>query len=378
MPAPFEPTASSSILLAEGSLQHWPKFFPGGADSIARYASLVILTDETVYDLYASTLHATLEHYQLRAHFIVIPSGEPYKTIFTAASCWEDLLNKGCGRDTLLICVGGGTVTDLGGFVASTYMRGIDVLHIPTTLMGMVDASLGGKTGVNSPSGKTVVGTFYSPFCVLIDPTLLETLPQRSLLSGVAEMIKYAVIGHLELLDWLQCHRAEDLCLAPSLLTTPIQMSYQMKMSFVEADPKDTLHRRALLNFGHTFAHALETLSGYTQYLHGEAVAIGMSCASFLSHEMGLASLDFATRLQSLCQTYHLPTKLPHGIDLEAIVKVMRRDKKATKRAFVCILGSDFGHLQVVDNIKEEVILSALQKKQHFDSCHLPEAVLHG
>ncbi len=363
------------MILEEGSFSHWPKFFPGGADSIARYGSIVLLTDETVYKLYANVLQATLERYQLQAHFIVIPSGELYKTVFTAASCWEDLLAKGCGRDTLLVCIGGGSVTDLGGFVASTYMRGIDVLHIPTTLMGMADASLGGKTGVNSPSGKTIVGTFYPPSSVLVDPILLNTLPKRTLLSGVAEIIKYAVIGHPQLLEWLECHDAESICQTPTLLAPAIEMSYQVKISLVQEDPKDTLQQRALLNFGHTFAHALETLSGYTRYLHGEAVAVGMSCACLLSCQMGLAPLDFLQKVDALCHRYQLATALPLDLTPEAIVKAMRRDKKVTRRSLACVLGSDFGHLTLIENLQEDLVLEALTQKQRVD---LHEEVLHG
>ncbi len=270
----------------------------------ARYA---IVTDQTVEKLYKEKL-------ELDAPFIAFPAGEKHKTRATKAWIEDELLKEGIGRDAALIALGGGVVTDVGGFVAATYLRGIPFISIPTTLLGMVDASIGGKTGVNAPQGKNLIGAFYPPRCVLMDLAFLSTLPKQEMKNGMAEVIKYALIDDPAI---LKCATTSEL----------VQRSVCVKKKIIESDFKES-GLRAILNFGHTVGHAIETILDY-QIGHGEAISIGMLIESLMSVEMGFLSEADFDRIVSIFKEHDLLLPLSPRITLEKCEEAMRHDKKS-------------------------------------------------
>ncbi len=260
---------------------------------------------------------------------LTIPAGESNKTREVWARLTDEMLAKGYGRDAAVIALGGGVVGDLAGFVAATFMRGIPIIQVPTTLLAMIDASIGGKTAVDTPAGKNLVGAFHSPTAVLIDPQVLMTLPLRELRAGIAEALKHGVIAD-------EPYLSDVAGKAPALLSTDgqrgdsmfslIVRSIEIKADIVARDERE-VGLRQILNFGHTIGHAVELVSGYS-LLHGEAVAIGMALESELAEHIGLAQAGTAATVRSALQAAGLPTALPSGSDGEAVIEAMRSDKK--------------------------------------------------
>jgi 3-dehydroquinate synthase len=289
-----------------------------------RYA---LITDSNVGPLYAKKVAAQLESDAVV--ILTIPSGESNKTREAWARLTDQMLAKGYGRDSAIIALGGGVVGDLAGFVAATFMRGIPVVQVPTTLLAMIDASIGGKTAVDTPAGKNLVGAFHPPAAVLIDPQLLVTLPLRELRAGFAEVLKHGVIADEPYLTSVASR-------APGLLSTDgpkgdsmfslIVRSVEIKANIVSRDEREG-GLRQVLNFGHTIGHAVELVSGYT-LLHGEAVAIGMALESELAEVIGLAQTGTAATVNRALQSAGLPTALPPGSDGRAVIEAMRADKK--------------------------------------------------
>ncbi len=322
------------------------------------YSRVVLITDEKIYPLYNKAILAQLHALQLNVDFIILPPGESVKHLDSISLCWKKLSYFGADRHTLVISLGGGTICDIAGFVASTYMRGIDVLHIPTTLLAMVDASIGGKTGINLGERKNCIGTFYHPLFVLADIDCLNTLPQREYVSGLAEVIKYAVIADANLLKILEKNAEAIKKRSPSFLEKIIFRCCQIKYAIVKQDENDVSIRN-ILNWGHTFGHALESISGYNTYLHGEAISIGMSCEALLSYHLKLASEDFVHRQDAICKQYGLPIELPEFNDQE-FLNLIRKDKKAKKGKIACVVARDVMNVETLFDIPEEAIVKTI------------------
>ena len=329
-----------------------------------RFSRLFLVTDQTVFSQHGDNFLQKLR--EGKSHPIdcfVIESGETSKTLASAEKCWQQMHLCKMDRASLLISLGGGVVTDLAGFAASCYMRGIDLVHIPTTLLAMVDASIGGKTGVNLPTGKNLVGTFYQPSAVLIDPAYLSTLPKREFASGMAEVIKYAVIRDPLLFDFLEKNMEQILSLDSKALLQILSSSCRIKSAIVEEDEKEK-GIRAILNYGHTFAHALETFTQYSSYLHGEAVAIGICCAADAALRMGLIDSSLVERQETLCKKAGLPTQIKVNIDPEKIVQLMAADKKAIAGNLQLILPTKIGDARPFDNIASDFVVSVLEGRR--------------
>lgn len=287
---------------------------------------LAIITNDTVNSLYAGQVKNALTEYASSVEVISIPDGENYKTLSTLEAVFTELIEKGIDRSCGLLALGGGVVGDLAGFAAASYLRGVPFVQIPTTLLAQVDSSVGGKTAVNHALGKNLIGAFYQPQLVLIDVAMLDTLPERELRSGLAEVVKYGIIRDLAFFNWLERHVAQLLSLQPESLIQAIMKSCQIKANIVETDEKES-SLRAILNFGHTFGHAVEQLSGYGAIRHGEAVSIGMLVAARVSLAEGLCQAEDVERIANLLQSIGLPVDIP-PFSLEAYLGAMARDKK--------------------------------------------------
>lgn len=283
----------------------------------------VVLTDEMI----AASWGGAIEQAFPGALLLKVSAGEGAKSAATLARVWEALAEARVDRRSVLWVVGGGVVGDLGGFAAATYLRGIDFVQVPTTLLAMVDSSVGGKTGINLAAGKNLAGAFHHPRAVYVFPELLRTLPAREFAAGAAEVIKYGLLGDAELLAELE--RA-PLTVGSENLNRVIRRCCELKAAVVQADERETAAEggRALLNLGHTFGHAIENVAGYGAYLHGEAVAIGLCAAARLSHRLGLIGAGDVARVDAVVAAHQLPMRLREPLSLEALFGAMARDKK--------------------------------------------------
>jgi 3-dehydroquinate synthase len=289
-----------------------------------RYA---LLTDSNVAQHWGATVLASLSAAGLQAEQIVFEAGERNKTRDSWSLLTDRMLELGFGRDSCVIALGGGVVGDLAGFVAATYMRGVPVVQVPTTLLAMIDASVGGKTGVDSPAGKNLIGAFYPPRAVLADPLTLKTLPAVELVGGMAEAIKHGAIADADYFDWIEESAAGLLAGADELLVALVHGSVVIKAGFVGVDLYES-GARAALNFGHTIGHALERVTSYGLH-HGHAVAIGMVIEARAAELQGIAEAGTADRLTRALERVGLPTMLPAGVDAAAVLDAARSDKKA-------------------------------------------------
>lgn len=285
--------------------------------------SRAVLTDELV----AASWGPAIERAFSGSPLLKVSAGEATKAAGTLARVWEALAESRLDRRAVLWVVGGGVVGDLGGFAAATYLRGIDFVQVPTTLLAMVDSSVGGKTGINLAAGKNLAGAFHHPRAVYIFPELLRTLPAREFAAGAAEVIKYGLLGDAELLADLE--RA-PLTVGSENLNRVIRRCCELKAAVVQADERETAAEggRALLNLGHTFGHAIENVAGYGAYLHGEAVAVGLCAAARLSHRLGLIGPNEVARVDAVVAAHQLPSRLRAPLPLETLLEAMTRDKK--------------------------------------------------
>ncbi|MEQ1805967.1 MAG: 3-dehydroquinate synthase [Burkholderiaceae bacterium] len=290
-------------------------------------ATVAIVTDSNVAAFYAGRLKASLSRQYAKVLLIELPAGEAHKDWATTNSIFDALLGAGCDRKTLLFALGGGVVGDVAGFAAACYMRGIAYVQVPTTLLAQVDSSVGGKTAINHPAGKNMIGAFYQPLRVVADIDTLASLPQREVVAGLAEVIKYAPIADARFLDWIEEHLAELLARDPAAVQWAVRRSCEIKASVVGRDEREA-GLRAILNFGHTFGHAIETGLGHGQWLHGEAVGCGMVMAADLSARLGLIDAAYARRLQRLIGAAGLPQRGP-ALGANRYLELMRLDKKA-------------------------------------------------
>ncbi len=322
----------------------------------------LLVSDDKVAPLYAADVAEVLRQARpdIRIETCVLPAGEASKTLASFAVVIDALAALGATRDACVYALGGGMVGDLAGFAAACWMRGIDCVQLPTSLLAMVDSSVGGKTAVDLAQGKNLVGAFHPPRAVFVDTATLRTLPDRELRAGLAEVVKYGAILDAGFLDWLDVHIDALLARDDAALTEAIARSCAHKAAIVARDPFEH-GERALLNFGHTFGHAIEAEARYGGLNHGEAVAVGMVLAARLSAALGLADAANCDRLQTLVDRFGLPTMLPAGLDPAALLARMRLDKKAQAGGLRFVLWSGMGRAQVVPNVPESVVLATLR-----------------
>jgi len=318
----------------------------------------LVLSDANVAPLYLAAVQAALAGKQVGT--LVLPPGEQEKTLARFAEVMQALAVLGASRDATVIALGGGVVGDLAGFAAACWMRGVRFVQLPTTLLAMVDSSVGGKTAVDLPQGKNLVGAFHQPAAVLADTATLDTLPDRELRAGLAEVVKYGALGDAGFFAWLEQHAEALLAREPAALAEAIARCCAHKAGIVARDETEQ-GERMLLNLGHTFGHAIETEQGYGGLLHGEAVAVGMVLAARLSADLGLAPWTDAARLAALLERLALPTALPAGLGAEALLARMRLDKKALSGRLRLVLWRGLGQAEVVDGVAEAAVLAVLE-----------------
>lgn len=323
----------------------------------------LIVSDDNVAPHYAARVESALRTVRPGLHIArhVTTAGEAHKTLKHFGAAIDALASLGATRDACVYALGGGVVGDLAGFAAACWMRGIDVVQLPTTLLAMVDSSVGGKTAVDIPQGKNLVGAFHPPRAVIADTTTLHTLPPRELRAGLAEVIKYGAIVDADFLQWLEAKREGLLTGDDALLAAAIARSCEHKAAITERDPLEH-GERALLNFGHTFGHAIEAEQGYGDGLnHGEAVAVGMLLAARLSTALGMAPSEDTDALRTLLAGFGLPTTIPCGLEPEALLARMRLDKKAQASGLRFILWEGAGRACLVPGVDEVRVIEVMR-----------------
>jgi len=318
---------------------------------------VLVVTNETIAPLYLNRVLAQLQSYQTAQ--VILPDGEQYKSLEVLNLIFDDLLANKFGRNATLLALGGGVIGDMGGFAASCYQRGIPFIQIPTTLLAQVDSSVGGKTGVNHPLGKNMIGAFYQPKCVIADADTLDTLDERQFSAGLAEVIKYGLIRDLEFFSWLEANMDSLLKRDKTAIAFAIERSCFNKAEVVAEDETET-GVRATLNLGHTFGHAIETGAGYGEYLHGEAVAIGICQAADLSRRKGwLTDIDL-DRIVALIKKAGLPTKPPNNLSPELFVQLMSVDKKNIEGEIRLILLKSIGQATLPVSVDKKILNETL------------------
>ena len=317
-----------------------------------------IISDDRVAELYGHQLQESLHLAGIACDLFVFPHGEASKHLLTIGQLASTLAEKGFDRGDALIALGGGVTGDITGFLASIYMRGIPFVQIPTSLLAQVDSSVGGKTGVDIPQGKNLIGTFYQPRAVFIDTDVLQTLPKEEFLGGMAEVIKYGASIDADFFTWLGQNREAILALDPTVIVPMIRRCCEMKASVVEQDERESGLRR-ILNFGHTIGHAVEAASGY-QLIHGFAVAIGMRAVAELAVRGGYADQSVAESIVQILRAYNLPTEIPPGFDRETLRKYLLSDKKTIGGRVFFVLPEIIGKVRITDQVEEADIDAVL------------------
>ena len=328
-------------------------------DAIGDLSHAMVIYDKAVEPL-ANELAAAVESSQVRVHRTAVPSGEPSKSIEQFSELLNWMLTQGADRRSVVLAVGGGVVGDLAGYVAASFARGIRFVQVPTTLLAMVDSSVGGKTGINLPGAKNMVGAFWQPHLVWADTQAMETLPHRSYLSGLAEVVKYGVIDDATFFDWLEANAAGLVAREPEPLRYAIEQSCLSKARVVQEDEREMSGRRAILNYGHTFAHAIEATAGYGEILHGEAVSIGMQMAASLAISLDLCEPTLLERQTKLLTDCGLPITFP-AADADAMLPVMMRDKKVAHGKLRFILPTRIGAVELVGDVDESKVREAIE-----------------
>lgn len=336
----------------------WIDRLPEFMQNIKKTSSLLLVADEKVFSLYGELVLQIVSQAGFRIEPAVLAGGEENKNLAAVARLYEKMINTGMDRDSAVLALGGGIVGDIAGFAAASYMRGIQYIQIPTTLLAQVDSSIGGKTGVNLLQGKNLVGAFHQPQAVFIDTDFLKTLPEKEYLTGLAEVIKYGIMWDQNLFAFLNANQKKILDLEADALQTIIARSGEIKAEIVAQDEKEQ-GLRALLNLGHTFGHAFETLTGYKVFTHGEAVAAGMVYAAKLSKSMGLLKPSGCEKIISLIQAYRLP--IAYGdLKPDDIVRQMYKDKKNSGGKIKLIIPISVGKCEIINNVSPQEILNIL------------------
>ncbi len=355
------PGGDYAVLVGEGLLDRLGPLVKG----LGRWTTVALVSDDVVGPLHADRAAAGLEEAGLRVVRCTMPAGETHKTLNTVADLYAQFLAAGLDRSGLVLALGGGVVGDVAGFAAATFMRGLPLVQVPTTLLAMVDASVGGKTGVDLPAGKNLVGAFKQPALVAIDPAVLATLPAADFRAGLAEVVKAGIIGSPQLFERLETRpprsqRPRRSSAPRTDLSWIIRQAVAVKVAVVEADPYER-GRRAVLNLGHTFAHAFERLSDY-QLRHGEAVAMGMAAATRLAVELGRCPPDAGRRIVALLRYLDLPTAVP-DYDAEAVWAAMTSDKKKQGDRLRFVLPLKVGQVEIFDDVPREAVLAVLESE---------------
>ncbi|MGE6608266.1 3-dehydroquinate synthase [Halomonas sp. NPDC076908] len=333
----------------------------GRADALTPYLAgqqVMVVTNETIAPLYLEKLCASLPE-QLDVRTVVLPDGEQYKTIEQVSRIWDALLEAGFNRRCTLIALGGGVIGDMVGYAAAAYQRGVAFIQVPTTLLSQVDSSVGGKTGVNHPLGKNMIGAFWQPKAVLVDIDTLKSLPRRELSAGLAEVIKYGLIRDEAFLSWLEDTMPALLDVEPAVVAEAIARSCQIKADIVAEDETEQ-GVRALLNLGHTFGHAIEAHQGYGNWLHGEAVGAGMAMAATLSHRLGWLDNAALTRSLAVIESAELPLSAPANMTRDDFLTRMRLDKKNIDTRLRLVLLNALGDACISDVTPKELLTTLL------------------
>jgi 3-dehydroquinate synthase len=322
-----------------------------------------IVTNTTVAPLYLERLQQTLSALGVSSVPVILPDGEAYKNAETLNLIYDALLTNRCERTTPLIALGGGVIGDMTGYAAATYLRGVPFIQIPTTLLAQVDSSVGGKTGINHPLGKNMIGAFYQPQLVLADTDTLNTLPDNELSAGLAEVIKYGLIRDLPFLEWLECNMEKLLARDTAMLQYAIASSCRNKAEVVAADERES-GERALLNLGHTFGHAIESGMGYGVWLHGEGVAAGTIMAADLSQRLGWISAPDVSRVRRLFERARLPAVAP-DLGVEKYLELMGMDKKVEGGKMRFVLLKEIGRAVVYGDVPDSLLRQTLESSIH-------------
>ncbi|WP_224087663.1 3-dehydroquinate synthase [Nostoc sp. MS1] len=353
------PTQSYEIAIAPASLDQI-------GQSLAELKlgkKVLVVSNPTIFKHFGKNIVDSLESAGFQVASYSLPPGERYKTLNSIQKLYDIALENRLERSSTMVALGGGVIGDMTGFAAATWLRGINVVQVPTTLLAMVDSAIGGKTGVNHPNGKNLIGAFHQPRFVLIDPQVLKTLPVREFRAGMAEVIKYGVIWDAELFNQLeQSKRLDQLrYIKPELVDAILTRSCQAKADVVGKDEKEG-GLRAILNYGHTIGHAVESLTNYRLLKHGEAVGIGMVAAGQIAVNLGLWQQEEADRQNALIEKAGLPTKLPAGLDIEGIIETLQWDKKVKDGKVRFILPTQIGVVTVTDEVTSDNIRQVLQQ----------------
>lgn len=329
-------------------------FFP-----LKKNSQVMLVTNSTIAKLWKKSVVNCLSELGVKITSINLLDGEEYKTISSMELVISKLLNNFHDRTTTLIALGGGVIGDITGFVASIYQRGVSFIQIPTTLLSQVDAAIGGKTSVNHLLGKNMIGSFWQPISVITDLRFLNTLPTFQFVSGMAEVVKYAIAFDQSFFNWLEMNWTSILNLDEEKITYCIKRCCEIKIGIVQKDEKEN-GNRVLLNLGHTFAHAIETFLGYGIWTHGEAVSVGIVMASELSKLLGFLNTEDVNRIVSLLKNIGLPVKGPKNMDIQSYLLNFMRDKKIRSGILRIILPRNIGHAIIVSNIKKDTLMSAI------------------
>jgi 3-dehydroquinate synthase len=348
---------SYDIEIGSGNLKDVARFCDAEQDD----AHAVIITDSNVDELYCEPVGDALQEAGAQVDILVAEAGEQSKSPEVAADLWEQLLDQGADRKTVVIALGGGVVGDLAGFVAATFSRGLRFVQVPTTLLAQVDSSVGGKVGVNLPGGKNMVGAFWQPRGVIVDVAVLESLPEREFRAGLAEVVKYGVIQDAEFFAYLEENLESINRRDAAALTYIVKRCCRLKADVVEQDEREESGLRSILNYGHTFGHAFEAGTGYEELLHGEGVAIGMMCAARLAERLGRVDATFVARQQKLLEAFRMPLDVP-DVERDELIELMYRDKKTERGRLRFVLPTRLGHVELVNDIRTEDILAALEE----------------
>jgi 3-dehydroquinate synthase len=344
---------------------------PSTLDKLGEYMSklklgrkVLVVSNPTVFELYGARVVNSLKASEYEVFTCILPDGESYKNLDSIKEIYDVCIEHRLERSSTLVALGGGVIGDMTGFAAATYLRGVNFVQVPTTLLAMVDSSIGGKTGVNHPKGKNLIGAFYQPQFVLIDPEVLKTLPEREFRAGMAEVIKYGIIWDADFFARMEASKHLDSIktISPELLETIIKLSCQAKADVVGKDEKES-GLRAILNYGHTIGHAVESLTGYTEVIHGEAVGIGMVAAGQMAAELGMWTKEETERQNHLITKAGLPTHLPK-VDIEEIITAIQIDKKVKDGKVRFILPTQIGKVKITDEVSTDTIRSVLMKIQ--------------
>jgi len=346
---------SYDIEIGSGNLKDVAKFCDAEQDD----AHAVIITDSNVDELYSEPVGDALQEAGAQVDILVAEPGEQSKSPDVAADLWEQLLDQGADRKTVVIALGGGVVGDLAGFVAATFGRGLRFVQVPTTLLAQVDSSVGGKVGVNLPNAKNMVGAFWQPRGVIIDVAVLESLPEREFRAGMAEVVKYGVIQDAEFFAYLETNVEPINNRDAGVLTYIVKRCCRLKADVVEKDEREETGLRSILNYGHTFCHAFEAGTNYEELLHGEGVAIGMMCAARLAERLGRVDKAFVARQQKLLEAFQMPLGVP-DVEHDELIELMYRDKKVERGKLRFVLPTRLGHVELVPDVKNDDVLASL------------------